>query len=392
MVALRPPNVTAAGPVRGPVLVDALRTRKLVVCLGTGGVGKTTTSALLALCAAYLGRRAVVLTIDPAKRLADALGVGSLDSMPRQVPQDRLWEGSSGSLHALMLDAGETFDRMVGKLVLDPEKRDRLLQHSVYQHLSRGLSGVHEYMALEKLHELVHDPRFDLVVLDTPPSKNALDFLEAPGRASSFFNEKIAKFFVPREGKQSLTDRLFNKAQDAALGLIGKVVGDQFLGDITDFMRNFQGMFTAFEERGLFAEKFLRGPDVSYVVVTAPDPLRIEEALEFSNRLLAYKITPSGFIVNRVRTASGAAVPTPQEVHDALAKAGVQDDRRHTLATRVARHLADHAHLSLRDANAIAGLQARAGKAELLLAPEMQESPQDPAALKLVCQALLNIP
>ncbi|MBI5497160.1 MAG: ArsA family ATPase [Deltaproteobacteria bacterium] len=375
-----------------PALVGLLQQKRLVVCLGTGGVGKTTSAALLALAAARLGRRAVVLTIDPARRLADALGVGALDSTPRAVPQDRLWAGSTGSLHALMLDPGETFDRMVGKLVSDPAKRERLLKHTVYQHLSRGLAGVHEYMALEKLHDLAHDERFDVVVLDTPPSKNALDFLEAPGRAASFFNEKIARFFIPREGKKRLADLLFNKAQDAALSLVGKVVGDQFLADMTDFMRTFQGLFSAFEQRGLFAESFLRGPEAAYVVVTAPDALRIEEALEFAQRLRDFKLTACAFIVNRVRVRPTGVIPTSEQAHDALRTAGIPDDKRAVLAERMAATLQDRAYLSDRDARAIAALRKRVGAVEVLLGPELSDSPHSPEALARVSSGLLGIP
>lgn len=386
------PAVARTPPARQSVLRDHLMTKKLLVCLGTGGVGKTTSSAMLALCAAYLGRRTVVLTIDPARRLADALGVGSLDSTPKQVPQEKLWPGSTGTLHALMLDPGETFDRMVARLVPDTVKRDKLLKHTVYQHLSRGLAGVHEYMAVEKLHDLAHDDRFDLLVLDTPPSKNALDFLEAPGRASSFFNEKIARFFVPKEGKKGLKDLFFNKAQEAALGLVGKVVGESFMVDLTDFMRTFQGLFSAFEERGVFGEQFLKGPESSYLIITAPDPLRIGEALEFSARLKDFKLTPAAFVVNRVRMGPSAHVPTQQQAQDALSAAGVPEDQRALLAERMARNLADRLFLSERDAAAIKMLQANVGKVEVLLAPELAESPHDPIALATVCQALLGIP
>jgi len=385
---------TAPAPtaVKEPALVGLLKTRKLMVCLGTGGVGKTTSSAMLALAGAYLGRKAVVLTIDPARRLADALGVGSLDGIPKEVPQERLWPGSKGSLHALMLDPGETFDRMVGKLVHDEAKREKLLRHSVYQHLSRGLAGVHEYMGLEKLHDLAHDPRFDFVVLDTPPSKNALDFLEAPGRASSFFNEKIARFFVPKEGKQSFADKILNRAQAVALGLVGKVVGESFMEDMTDFMKTFQGLFGAFEQRGIFAEKYMRGPDASYVVVTAPDPIRVEEALEFAARLKDFSLLPSAFLVNRVRLKPHGGVPTTAQAHDALGANGVPTALLAGLAAQLSRNLADRQFLSERDATTVAGLRTRAGGVDVIIAPELAESPQDPAALMRVCQALLGFP
>jgi anion-transporting ArsA/GET3 family ATPase len=377
---------------RRAALTDLLLTRRLLVCLGTGGVGKTTTSALLALAGAYLGRRTVVLTIDPARRLADALGVGALDSTPRQVPKAHLWHGSAGSLHALMLEPGHTFDRMVKRLVTDPQKAERLLNHAVYQHLSRGLAGVHEYMAVEKLHDLAHDPRFDLVVLDTPPSKNALDFLEAPGRAASFFNEKIARFFVPREGKNRITDWVFNKAQDAALSLVGKVVGESFLHDMTDFMRSFQSLFSAFEERGLFGEEYLRGPEAAYVVVTAPDPLRVDEAVEFAARLHDFKLVPSAFVVNRVRLRPRGGVPTPEEADDALMAHNLSDERRRTLAVRLARDVRDRALLSERDARGVQSLRNRAGGVEVLVAPEAAQPPNDPESLRTVCQMLLGLP
>ena len=385
------PSPASTADRAAPLLARLLDTQRLVVCLGTGGVGKTTTSALLALAAAHRGRRAAVLTIDPARRLADALGVGSLDSTPRQVPSDRLWPGSTGTLHALMLDPGETFDRMVGRLVADPERRTRMLAHPVYQHLSRGLAGVHEYMALEKLHDLAHDERFDMVVLDTPPSKNALDFLDAPGRASSFFNEKMARFFVPRERK-GLADIIFNKAQDAALGLVGKVVGDRFLKELTDFMRTFQGLFSVFEQRGAFAEKYLRGPDASYCIVSAPDPVRIDEALEFAARLQGFDLKPCSFVVNRVRQANSSRVPTQDQARSELVARGVPAHQVDALAESMSRQMKDRAFLSERDRTAMQRLTQAGGGVEVLVTPEYASPPNDPEALRVACQALLGFP
>ncbi|MEW5850387.1 MAG: ArsA-related P-loop ATPase [Myxococcota bacterium] len=375
-----------------PALAGLLQSRQLIVCLGTGGVGKTTTSALLALAGAYVGRKAVVLTIDPARRLADALGVGTLGSEPREVDPTRLWPGSKGTLHALMLNPAETFDRLVARMVKDEARRDRMLQHPVYQQMSRGLAGVHEYMAVEKLHDLAHDPRFDLVVLDTPPSKNALDFLEAPNRASKFFNEKITRFFVPKEGKPSITDRFFHAAQDAAMGLIGKVVGEDFMKDLADFMASFQGLFTAFEERGLFVEKYLRGEKCAYVIVTAPDPVRVEEGLEFAARLRDFKLRPSAFVVNRVRLTPAGGVPTPEQALQVLAEHNVDATRRADLAAALSRHQQERAALSDRDARTVAELHRRADGAEVLVAPDVLESPNDPEALAGVCRALLGFP
>lgn len=393
---LEPPRVaSSADKVAHRTRLGALLEKKsLIVCLGTGGVGKTTSSALLALAGAYLGRHTVVLTIDPARRLADALGVGELNSEPRAVPQERLWPGSKGTLHALMLDPRATFDRLVCKLVHDEQRRQMALNHPIYQQMVKGLAGVHEYMAVEKLHDLAHDGRFDLIVLDTPPSKNALDFIEAPGRAATFFNEKISRFFVtpPKEGKRSLADRLFNAAQDAASGLIGRVVGEEFMKELVDFMGSFQSLFKAFEERAIFATDYLRGDKSAYVIVTGPDHVRVEEALDFAARLRDFHIQPSSFIVNRVRASPEGGVPTTEQAHAALSAASIPEERRSELAARLSKHQADLSTLSSRDARTVQMLRQRVRGAEVLEAPDVLEAPNDPEALKAVCQELLGFP
>jgi anion-transporting ArsA/GET3 family ATPase len=395
--------VPPAGPPLDPTHVQRARAtalgkllleKNLVVCLGTGGVGKTTTAALLALAGAYLGRRTAVLTIDPARRLADALGVGSLDSEAREVPADRLWPGSRGTLAALMLDVRYTFDKLVARLVHDEARRMKLLQHPVYQQMVKGLAGVHEYMAVEKLHDLAHDGRFDLVILDTPPSKNALDFIEAPGRVSQFFNEKISKFFLRGQeaSRWSITDRLFNAAQDAAMGLLGRFIGDEFVKDLVDFMESFQGLFRAFEERGDFAAGYLRGDKSGYVIVTAPDPTRVEEGLEFATRLLEFRLRAGAFVVNRVRATPAGGVPTAEQAEAAMLAANVPADRREKLAAHVSKHQADRTTLSERDAKTVERLRARVRPVEVLVAPETLESPNDPEALAQVCAAMLGFP
>ena len=194
-----------------------------MVCVGPGGVGKTTLSALLALRQAAAGQRSLVLTIDPARRLADALGLVELTNDPMELTGFRKMH-PTGTLSALMLDPTATFDHMIALLVPDPVRREELLSNRVYQHISRSLSGTLEYMAVERVHELFRTGRFDRVVLDTPPTGNALDFLEAPDRVATFFSDKITRWFMPAAAT-SWTSRLWTRAGAAATSLIARVAG-----------------------------------------------------------------------------------------------------------------------------------------------------------------------
>ncbi|HEY3451846.1 MAG TPA: ArsA-related P-loop ATPase [Myxococcales bacterium] len=275
----------------------------LVVCLGPGGVGKTTLSAVLALRQAAVGKRSLVLTIDPARRLADALGLAGLTNDAVEVTSfQKMHPG--GSLSALMLDPTATFDHLVAMLVSDPARREALFANRYYQHMSRSLAGTLEYMAVERLHDLTHSKKFDAIVLDTPPTTNALDFLEAPEKIAVFFSERVVKWLMPvAKRKESWTSRIFSRAGSVALGLMSKVAGDEFVNDTAGFFGAFADLLGSFRARGLEVGKLLRDPQTAFLIVCAPDLTRLAEAQEIDRRLAGAGCKVHGFVVNRVDEA-----------------------------------------------------------------------------------------
>jgi len=310
----------------GQLLDDA----PLVVCLGPGGVGKTTVSSVLALEQAIRRRRSLVLTIDPAHRLADALGLPGLTNDPAEVT-------AFGSLHpeghlsALMLDAGTTFDRMIERLVQNPERREKLLENRFYQHMSRSLAGTLEYMAVERLHALTRQGQFDRIVLDTPPTTSALDFLDAPDRVAAFFSERVTRWFTPsswaRQG--SWRARLANRAGASALSLLSSIAGGEFVDETVQFFATFSDLLGAFRARGEEIGRMLRDPRTAFLIVCAPDLNRLAEAQEIDKRLEQAGCRARGFLVNRV--VSG---PLPEghelaaAVEGAAQRLGVRDGAR----------------------------------------------------------------
>lgn len=280
-------------------LDDVVATAEVIVCCGSGGVGKTTTAAALGLQAARLGRRAVVVTIDPAKRLADALGVpAGLSNDPTRLPAE-----GSGELWALMLDAASTFDGLVRSNAADAEQAERILANGFYRNVAGKLSGTQEYMAAERLHALHLDPRFDVVVVDTPPTRNALDFLDAPGTISRFIDHPLFKLLmVPtRRGLKVL-----NVAAQPVLRTIGKVVGGEVLADAIAFFQAFAGMETGFRQRADDVMALLRSDATKFVLVASPRADTVEEARFFADRLAASGLGVAATVVNRATPAFGA--------------------------------------------------------------------------------------
>lgn len=284
----------------GAELAKLVDDAPLVVCLGPGGVGKTTLSAVLALRRAATGKRSLVLTIDPARRLADALGVPGLTNDAVEVTSfQKMHPG--GRLHALMLDPAATFDHLIALLVADPGRREALFANRYYQHMSRSLAGTLEYMAVERLHALSTSGQFDAIVLDTPPTTNALDFIEAPDRLAVFFSERVVKWLMPADKRrETWTGRLFSRAGSVALGLMSKVAGEEFVQDTSGFFGAFADLLGSFRTRGLEVGKLLRDPKTAFLVVCAPDLTRLSEAQEIDRRLASAGCRVHGFVVNRV--------------------------------------------------------------------------------------------
>lgn len=270
---------------------------RVIVCCGSGGVGKTTVAALIALEAARRGRRAVVVTIDPAKRLADALGLDDLTNEPATISGD--WPGE---LAALMLDTEATFNALVRRYAGSPEQAERILENRFYRNIAGALSGTQEYMATEKLYELYSDTPYDLIVVDTPPTRNALDFLEAPDRLARFLEHRLYRLVTaPTRG----IVRAVNVATQKFFRSVGKVVGGEVIADAVAFFAAFEGMEDGFRHRARMVEQLLSGVDTSFVLVTAPRPDTITEARYFAQRLSEMAITVRAVVVNRVHPRFG---------------------------------------------------------------------------------------
>lgn len=274
--------------------VDVMcRDAEVIVTCGTGGVGKTSVAAALGLHAARIGRRVVVITIDPARRLADAIGLAeSLGNEPLRVPVD-----AAGELWVTMLDVRETFDALVRNTSPTPERAAEVMGNSFYRSLSRSLSGTRDYMAAERLHELHNDARFDLVVVDTPPSRNALDFLESPERLARFLKHPIVRVLIA-PGRGGL--RFANAAMTPVLRAISSIVGSDALTGVSAFLRAFDGMEAEFSRRALDVAATLRSEATRFVVVTAPSSDALTEADHFVSELARLNIALRCIVANRM--------------------------------------------------------------------------------------------
>jgi anion-transporting ArsA/GET3 family ATPase len=272
------------------ILADT--SNRVVVCCGAGGVGKTTTAAAMALRAAEYGRIVVVLTIDPARRLAQALGIDDLGNTPQRVP---LNSEAKGELHAMMLDMRRTFDDMVIQYS-GPERAEAILQNQFYQTVATSLSGTQEYMAMEKLGQLLHEDKWDLVVVDTPPSRNALDFLDAPKRLGSFMDSRLWRLLLgPGRG----IGRLVTGAVGLAMRALSTVLGSQMLSDAAAFVQSLDATFGGFREKADRTYEILKRRGTQFVVVSAAEPDALREASFFVDRLSREAMPLAGLILNR---------------------------------------------------------------------------------------------
>lgn len=274
---------------------------RVVVCCGAGGVGKTTTAAAMALRAAEYGRTVVVLTIDPAKRLAQALGIESLGNTPQRVP---LAPEVTGELHAMMLDMRRTFDEMVVQYS-GPGTADAILDNQFYQTVATSLAGTQEYMAMEKLGQLLSEDKWDLVVVDTPPSRNALDFLDAPKRLGSFMDSRLWRMLLaPGRG----IGRLVTGAMGLAMKAMSTILGSQMLSDAATFVQSLDATFGGFREKADRTYELLKRRGTQFVVVSAAEPDALREASFFVDRLSEEHMPLAGLILNRTH-------PTLCELH-----------------------------------------------------------------------------
>ena len=301
-------------------LVDS---RRVIVTAGAGGVGKTTTAAALSVAAARRGKRVLCLTIDPAKRLAESLGIAEMTSEAAIVDKSRfdaIGVPMTGSLTAMMLDTKRTFDELVTRYSSTPEKARKLLDNRLYRYVSTSLAGTQEYMAMEKLVAVKEDPRYDLVVLDTPPTANALDFLDAPERLMEALDSATMKWFVDAfQSSGKLSFNLVARSAATVLRGIGKITGGGFLEAMAELIAELNDLFGGFKERALRVQKTLRGDDVAFVLVTSPSPPAIKEVLYFAERLEEAKMPHGALVVNRFHLPP----PFPEGVSEDAARAGI---------------------------------------------------------------------
>jgi anion-transporting ArsA/GET3 family ATPase len=377
---------------------EILASRRILVCVGCGGVGKTTIAAALAVEAARAGRRALVLTIDPARRLADALGIVDLDDRVRALPdaaQRTLGIPAGASLSAVMLDMKRTFDELVERLAEDPASRDRILGNRIYQHVSDALAGSVEYSAMEKVYQLAQQPDYDLIVVDTPPAQHALDFLEAPQRLLEFLDSRLVHLLIhPAFAASRVGVRLFQRSTRRVLRLIEQVTGVGFLTDISEFLLLFEGMADGFRRRARHVRELLSGPESAFLLVAGADTESVAQSERFLDRLEGFGVDLAGVVANRVRMWPGAALPaqvgaTPADcarLRDALAADAGPGFPADVAAQAAIDGAAGYAALVRRDERALARLRERLQGTEHFwcAVPELDRDVHDLEALSRV--------
>jgi anion-transporting ArsA/GET3 family ATPase len=349
-------------------VADLLDGKRVCVCGGSGGVGKTTTSAAIALGMAARGAKVAVVTIDPAKRLANALGVEELQNEPHRValPGNRI--RMRGELWAMMLDPKRTFDELIDRIAPDVARAHEIKANRVYRELSTAVSGSQEFTAIAKLYDLDQEGEFDLLVLDTPPSRNALDFLDAPGRLNSFLEGRALKAFMRPTG---VGMRVLGRGAGPVLGALRRVTGVDLLSDISTFFQLLGDMTGDFRERATQVEQMLREPTTAFLLVTSPQYAPIQEAMWFQQTLERTGLPFAGVIVNRVHhDLLGDTEPADlsEALHETLAP---------ELATRVAENFRDYHVLARRDDRNITRLAEEVDGRPLLLVPQLDDDVHD---------------
>jgi anion-transporting ArsA/GET3 family ATPase len=347
----------------------------MVVCAGSGGVGKTTTAAALGMGAAALGAKVVVVTIDPARRLADSLGLDALDNEPQRIDPARFTGHGvdmQGELWALTLHPKRTFDELIEDLSPDRRTLDEVLANPIYQQLSSAVAGSQEFTAIAKLYDLDVHGYFDLLVLDTPPSRSALDFLDAPARVTGFFHGRGLKAFLRPAG---LGGRIFGHGTGIAFGLLRKVTGVDLLEDLAVFFRALGGMIDGLVARADRVAALLSDPATTFLIVTSPRHDPVEEAIFFHRRLRDAGMPFGGLVVNRVHEAPSI---------DGALPPGLAEEVGDTLATRVATSARELAALAARDAANVGHLRVSVGDPPVVIVPERQDDVHDIEGLAYV--------
>lgn len=349
---------------------ELLRERSVLVCVGSGGAGKTTTAAALALAGAMDGRRVCVVTIDPARRLADALDVAAVANSPHRI--EGPWPGE---LYAVMLDVKGTFDALVHRYARDGAQAERILANRLYRNLVSALSGTQEYMATEKLFELHDSGAFDLVVIDTPPTRNALDFLDAPRRLTGFLDNRVFRVLLT-PGRAYL--KAMTLATQLLLRTIARVAGSEIVDDTVAFFQAFEGMEEGFRARAAHVEALLRDAATGFVIVASPRRDSIEEATYFVDKLAERHRHADALVANRVHPDFGPPLERPED-------AAAGGDWRALLE-----NLAELSEVVSRERTFLATLAERVAPAPVVEVPFLDADVHDIEGLTVVVRHLLG--
>jgi anion-transporting ArsA/GET3 family ATPase len=374
------------------VIDDWLERKEVCICAGSGGVGKTTTSAAIALGMAARGKKVAVLTIDPAKRLANSLGLPELGNEERMIDPERFEAHGiemKGELWAMMLDAKRTFDDLVERHAPDEQTRDRILQNRIYKEISNAMAGSQEYMAMEKLYELHQEARYDLLVLDTPPTRHALDFIDAPERMTRFIEGRSLQFFL-KPGRLGL--RVVGRSGGVLFSALKRITGIDLLQDLSEFFQSFGDMAQGFSERAARVKALLGQRGTTFLLVTAPEREAIDEGVFFWRRLKEARLPFGGVVVNKIHTdfVQGISVPRQDrgtgERQDALS---LEHLRRllgdgDALVAKVQENFERYQALAARDRENMARLTQRLDEDCVLCVPYFDEDVHDVAGLAQV--------
>ncbi len=364
--------------------------RRVVVCVGTGGVGKTTTSAAIGMAASRAGLRTLVMTIDPARRLANAMGLPEFGNVEREIPADLIASHGvelTAPLWAMMPDTKRTFDSLIEQVAPDRERQQKIFQNRLYQEFSTALHGTLEFAAVEKLYEVFVDQRYDLIVLDTPPSRNAIDFFEAPSQLTEFLEHDTWQWLLKpyaMAGKLSL--KLFDLGDSFILRTLGKMAGAETIKELAEFIFAFQGMYEEFRERSNRVRELLVSDDIAFVLVTSTQPNQLAAAQAFRAGLHRQGMHVRSLVVNRVRS-SPLAHATREQVDARLAELLADAGEAAQGAVRDA--LDQEIALAKVAETAIARLRERFGQAPLIALPELPLDAHDIDSLVALHAAFL---
>jgi anion-transporting ArsA/GET3 family ATPase len=353
---------------------DLIKRREVVVCVGSGGVGKTTTSAVIALDAALNGRKAIVLTIDPARRLANSLGVDKLGNEPRQIDLSQFREPGAeqkGELWAMMLDMKQSFDLLVNQYAPNADTKSKILKNKLYQYFSTSLAGTQEYAAAERLYDIYSSGEYDVIVLDTPPTSHALDFLEAPNRLIEAINNRAMQFLYKPSVLGSMG--IMNMGTTYVMKTLSRFTGGELLEELGAFLQAFSTLFAGFQERAAKVRELLGSDASTFVVVSSPTAANIDEALFFYNKLGTEQVRVGAFIINRVHPAwvpreelGRPVAMLADDLTDAL-PSDLSDAQRRDLAAKIRQNAADFQILADLDRESIDKLKERLPRATSLI-------------------------